>query len=139
MNDMGSEVFARAESTGVSRRDFIKVCSAAAAAVGLPAWAGEKMAENAAKGKKPSVGWLVRRSDSVQPVHSWKWSHTTEGFFPLAAFSAIFSPAHAGSPTAAAAAEQTLMKSRRETPVLSARANTSEPMSFIPSSGWLAD
>ena len=58
MNDMGSEVFARAESTGVSRRDFIKVCSAAAAAVGLPAWAGEKMAENAAKGKKPSVVWL---------------------------------------------------------------------------------
>src|SRR6266540_113891 len=57
MNDMGSEVFARAESTGVSRRDFIKVCSAAAAAVGLPAWAGEKMAENVGK-KKPSIVWL---------------------------------------------------------------------------------
>ena len=41
----------------VSRRNFIKVCSAAAAAVGLPAWAGEKMAEAVAK-KKPSVVWL---------------------------------------------------------------------------------
>jgi hydrogenase small subunit len=54
MNDMGFEAF----GMGVSRRDFIKVCSAAAAAVGLPAWAGEKMAENASKGKKPSVVWL---------------------------------------------------------------------------------
>src|SRR4051794_7537088 len=43
---------------GLSRRDFVKVCSAAAAAVGLPAWAGEKMAEKAAKGQKPSVVWL---------------------------------------------------------------------------------
>jgi hydrogenase small subunit len=42
----------------VSRRDFLKVCTAAAAAVGLPAWAGEKMAENVAAGKKPSVVWL---------------------------------------------------------------------------------
>ena len=38
----------------------------------------------------------------------------TEGFFPLDTFSAIFSPAQAGSPTAAAAAVQTLTKSRRE-------------------------
>jgi hydrogenase small subunit len=59
MNDMGSDVIAGLETTqGVSRRDFIKVCSAAAAAVGLPAWAGEKMAENVAKGRKPSVVWL---------------------------------------------------------------------------------
>ena len=39
----------------------------------------------------------------------------TEGFFPLATFSAIFSPAQAGIPTAAAAALQILTKSRRET------------------------
>ncbi len=45
-------------ASGVGRRDFLKVCSAAAAAVGLPAWAGEKMAETVAKGKKPSVVWL---------------------------------------------------------------------------------
>jgi hydrogenase small subunit len=57
MNDMGSEVSAR-RTGGVSRRDFIKVCSAAAAAVGLPAWAGEKMAEKMAAGEKPSVVWL---------------------------------------------------------------------------------
>jgi len=43
---------------GVSRRDFLKVCSAAAAAVGLPASAAEKMAANAAAGRKPSVIWL---------------------------------------------------------------------------------
>jgi hydrogenase small subunit len=47
-----------AEASHLSRRDFVKVCTAAAAAVGLPAWAGEKMAENVAKGKKPSVVWL---------------------------------------------------------------------------------
>ena len=58
MDDTGLEAIARAGTKGVSRRDFIKVCSAAAAAVGLPAWAGEKMAENAARGKKPSVVWL---------------------------------------------------------------------------------
>jgi hydrogenase small subunit len=60
MNDMGSEALAR-NGIGIgdfSRRDFIKVCSAAAAAVGLPAWAGEKMAEKVAKGQKPSVVWL---------------------------------------------------------------------------------
>jgi len=59
MNDMRSDVIAEQVGTqGVSRRDFIKVCTTAAAAVGLPAWAGEKMAENVAKGKKPSVVWL---------------------------------------------------------------------------------
>src|SRR6266542_3601859 len=47
-----------AQASGLSRRDFVKVCSAAAAAVGLPAWAGEKMAEKVAKGQKPSVVWL---------------------------------------------------------------------------------
>jgi len=47
-----------ADPSGLSRRDFVKVCSAAAAAVGLPAWAAEKMAEKAAKGQKPSVVWL---------------------------------------------------------------------------------
>jgi len=43
---------------GLGRRDFVKVCSAAAAAVGLPAWAGERMAEKVASGRKPSVVWL---------------------------------------------------------------------------------
>jgi hydrogenase small subunit len=43
---------------GVDRRDFLKICSLAAAAVGLPAGAGVKMAEAAIAGKKPSVIWL---------------------------------------------------------------------------------
>src|SRR5512138_2615603 len=43
---------------GLSRRQFLGVCTLAAGAVGLPAWAGEKMAENAAAGQKPSVVWL---------------------------------------------------------------------------------
>jgi hydrogenase small subunit len=43
--------------TSVSRRDFLKVCSLAAAAVGLPAEAAEKMAATVRK-KKPSVVWL---------------------------------------------------------------------------------
>ncbi len=52
------ELTAVAEPSLLSRRDFVKVCTAAAAAVGLPAWAGEKMAETVARGKKPSVVWL---------------------------------------------------------------------------------
>jgi hydrogenase small subunit len=47
-----------AEASALSRRDFVKVCTAAAAAVGLPAWAGEKMAEKVATRRKPSVIWL---------------------------------------------------------------------------------
>ncbi|MFA6033625.1 MAG: twin-arginine translocation signal domain-containing protein, partial [Myxococcota bacterium] len=42
----------------VSRRDFIKVCTAAAAAVGLSASVGKAWAEELAKGRKPSVIWL---------------------------------------------------------------------------------
>jgi hydrogenase small subunit len=43
---------------GVGRRDFLKICSIAAAAVGLPASAAEKMAARAALPRKPSVIWL---------------------------------------------------------------------------------
>jgi hydrogenase small subunit len=57
MENIGSRMSAERAASGVSRRDFIKVCSVAAAAVGLPAWAGEKMAESVGK-KKPSVVWL---------------------------------------------------------------------------------
>jgi hydrogenase small subunit len=49
---------AELEALGVSRRDFLKVCTLAAGAIGLPAWAGEKMADKAAAGAKPSVIWL---------------------------------------------------------------------------------
>jgi hydrogenase small subunit len=42
----------------VDRRSFLKVCSLAAAAVGLPAAAGKAMAETVASGRKPSVIWL---------------------------------------------------------------------------------
>jgi hydrogenase small subunit len=44
--------------SAVSRRDFLKVCTLAAGAIGLPAWAGEKMAEKVAAGAKPAVIWL---------------------------------------------------------------------------------
>ena len=53
-----ADVAPMVEAGGVSRRDFLKVCTIAAGAVGLPAWAGEKMAEKAASGAKPSVVWL---------------------------------------------------------------------------------
>ncbi len=43
--------------SAVSRRDFLKVCSLAAAAVGLPASAAEEMAASVRK-RKPSVVWL---------------------------------------------------------------------------------
>ena len=48
----------RPPEEGVDRRDFVKVCMMAAAAVGLPAAAGVKMAEAAQAGLKPSVIWL---------------------------------------------------------------------------------
>ena len=48
----------RLESSSWGRRDFMKVCTMAAAAVGLPSWAAEQMAQTAASPKKPSVIWL---------------------------------------------------------------------------------
>lgn len=45
-------------STVFKRRDFMKLCAMAAAAVGLPASAGRAFAETAIAGKKPSVIWL---------------------------------------------------------------------------------
>jgi hydrogenase small subunit len=41
-----------------NRRDFIRICTLAAAAVGLPAAGALRMAEAAAQGRKPSVLWL---------------------------------------------------------------------------------
>jgi len=44
---------------GVSRRDFLKVCSAAAVYMGLPASMGPRIAEAATSAKKrPPVIWL---------------------------------------------------------------------------------
>ena len=43
---------------GVSRRDFIRFCTMAAAAVGLGPLAAEKFLLAAEKGRKPSVIWL---------------------------------------------------------------------------------
>jgi hydrogenase small subunit len=57
MDTTGSQRMASREGSGVSRRDFIKVCSAAAAAVGLPAWAAEKMADRVST-RRPSIVWL---------------------------------------------------------------------------------
>jgi hydrogenase small subunit len=45
-------------STVLRRRDFMKLCAMAAAAVGLPASAGRAFAETALSGRKPSVIWL---------------------------------------------------------------------------------
>lgn len=43
---------------GIDRRDFLKACSLAAAAVGLPASVATQWAEAAEAGLKPSVVWL---------------------------------------------------------------------------------
>jgi hydrogenase small subunit len=45
-------------STVLRRRDFMKLCAMAAAAVGLPASAGRAFAASAMAGAKPSVIWL---------------------------------------------------------------------------------
>jgi hydrogenase small subunit len=46
------------EASTFDRRDFVKICSMAAAAVGLPAEAAAKFVQNAEQGLKPSVIWL---------------------------------------------------------------------------------
>ena len=51
-------LLARLEARGVSRREFLRVCTIAAAAVGLPAWSVGKIAEAAALAPRPSVIWL---------------------------------------------------------------------------------
>lgn len=43
---------------GVSRRDFLKFCSAMAAAMGLPLGMGEKIAEAVTSPKRAPVIWL---------------------------------------------------------------------------------
>ena len=48
----------QATAPGWKRRDFVKACSMAAAAVGLPAKAAAKFVQNAEAGLKPSVIWL---------------------------------------------------------------------------------
>jgi hydrogenase small subunit len=44
--------------SGVSRRDFVRICTMAAAAVGLSSSAAAQVAEAVAKGLKPSIIWL---------------------------------------------------------------------------------
>jgi hypothetical protein len=46
------------QSGGMSCRDFIRVCTLAAAAVGLPGTAAKAFADTLAKGRRPSVIWL---------------------------------------------------------------------------------
>jgi hydrogenase small subunit len=55
---MNLAVHSSTPSGGLSRRDFIRICTLAAAAVGLPGSSAVKMAEAVLKGRKPSVIWL---------------------------------------------------------------------------------
>ena len=48
----------RPPALALSRRDFVKVCSMAAAAVGMSSTAAAQVIEAAAKGARPSVIWL---------------------------------------------------------------------------------
>jgi hydrogenase small subunit len=48
----------RSSASDLDRRDFLRTCAMAAAAVGLPASAGKAFAEAAAAGRRPSVIWL---------------------------------------------------------------------------------
>jgi NiFe hydrogenase small subunit HydA len=45
-------------SHAVSRRDFVRICTMAAAAVGLSTSAAAQVAEAVTKGLKPSIIWL---------------------------------------------------------------------------------
>ena len=44
--------------TGISRRDFVKICTMAAAAIGITGSAATQIVEAATKGLKPSLIWL---------------------------------------------------------------------------------
>lgn len=57
---LGTSLVSREQADGraISRRNFIRVCTVAAAAIGLPAKAAAEMAEALAAGRKPSVIWL---------------------------------------------------------------------------------
>ncbi len=48
----------RREAARLDRRDFLRICTLAAAAVGLPASAGKAFAAAVAQGRRPSVIWL---------------------------------------------------------------------------------
>lgn len=50
--------FGSLEAQGVSRREFLRTCAIAAAAVGLPGWAVGDIAEAAAAKGRPPVIWL---------------------------------------------------------------------------------
>src|SRR5512142_180240 len=50
--------FGKWEGQGVSRREFLRTCAIAAAAVGLPAWTVGEIAEAAVAGSRPPVIWL---------------------------------------------------------------------------------
>src|SRR5689334_23870912 len=45
-------------SGSISRRDFVRLCTMAAAAIGLGPAAAERFVEAATRGKRPSVIWL---------------------------------------------------------------------------------
>ncbi len=64
-----------------------------------------------------SVGALVRVSDSVHPVHSWKESQMTDGRFALASACATAGATPGGSAISEVSAVQNLRKARRLTPL----------------------
>ncbi len=57
-NGTSGKLPGRLAARGVSRREFLKVCTIAAASVGLPAWAVGRIAEAATSAARPSVIWL---------------------------------------------------------------------------------
>jgi len=56
---LGALAFAdRSDASAVSRRDFVKLCTMAAVAIGLGPLAAEQFLQAAERGRKPSVIWL---------------------------------------------------------------------------------
>ena len=56
--EASNSLLRRLERRGVSRREFLRVCTIAAAAAGLPAWTAVRFAEAASLKTRPSVIWL---------------------------------------------------------------------------------
>ena len=70
------------DPTGLDRRDFVKVCSMAAAAIGLPSEAAARFVENVQAGRKPSVIWLANQE--------WSFMVTGIVFFLLLTYAQFF-------------------------------------------------
>jgi hydrogenase small subunit len=70
-------------SCGINRRDFMKLCTALAATMGLSSTAAAKMAQAVTQNKRPPVVWIGAQectgcteslcAQRIPPLKTWCW------------------------------------------------------------------